>query len=134
MGKNGTWSSWVDASILHAIAQGMAMHKGYEVSNPTRGGQAWSVFFGAEAEVETQSKESDEALEKLWASAEQASTEAGYGLAALHGAEANGMESVLAGVTEVYRDKMGRRCRRRHTSCPHGSRLRRRATPRGSPP
>lgn len=104
------FASRVDARILVAIQDGMRIHRGIEsgVTNPidTSGAAEWSLFFdefyrrGSERDPDALGSYK---LKNLWATAEQAGTEAGVRDANEAGEGPSLREQAFFKITEAYR-------------------------------
>ena len=101
LGGQGTWVSWVDASILHGFERGAAMQLGRpggSQGNP--GADAWERYFSHQ---QSTSGDSGDTSDRLWSEAEQASTRNGYGVANDQGTGPGIPEAAFAGGGEIYR-------------------------------
>ena len=102
LGQQGSWVSWVDASILHGIERGAATQMGMPggtQGNP--GADRWAAYF--RYVHDTGDADSDKA-DRLWSQGEQASTRNGYQVAGQEGAPSPGLpELSFAGGGEIYR-------------------------------
>lgn len=78
----GSWFSWVDAGILTAVQQGMALQQGKIWSSPNLGAVHWQRFFAAS---KFGSGASLDQRKVDWANAEQKGTDAGVQYASQHG-------------------------------------------------
>lgn len=98
----GSWSSWVDASILHGIQEGMRTYRGAirESSNP--GAIKWAQFFDAFYGGGS-SAGRDVRLKGLWASSETASTEYGRSVAAQQGLHSTSGEKAVNDWANIWR-------------------------------
>jgi RHS repeat-associated protein len=93
------WFSMVDAYILHAIQQGLAIQEGQLVSRSGTAAWAWAEFFS-----EAQDGATHDRLRELWGRAEQAATNLGVSRADGMGRQAASAErSVLIGFGNLYR-------------------------------
>jgi RHS repeat-associated protein len=97
--KRGSWSSLVDAAILHAIQEGMQLRLNQIDSSSNPGAAKWEVFFKAR----TDGRVPDWDLITLWAGAESEATNYGYSLASKRGLSATYGELGLARGGDAYR-------------------------------
>jgi RHS repeat-associated protein len=75
---NESWSSVVDAAILHGIQGGMAIHEGRDPQGRNRASEAWAHFFGAlQPSPEGARSATLPMLRDLWVEGEQVSTRVG---------------------------------------------------------
>ena len=77
----GSWSSWIDATILHALSERMRMSRGEITTSRNHGADEWAAFFEARLSRPTETE-----LLGLWAVAESAATEFGREVALDRGA------------------------------------------------
>jgi RHS repeat-associated protein len=99
--KPGSWSSWVDSTILHGVQNGLAISEGVPVASSNPGGEKWATYF---AFTKENPGVDDSERRRKWSEAEQASTEYGYGYSASKGVPiGTAQELAFAGAAEVYR-------------------------------
>ncbi|MDP8975922.1 MAG: hypothetical protein M3N28_06090 [Actinomycetota bacterium] len=106
--KKGSWFSLINASILAAIQDGMALSLGRAKLSSNPGAEKWRRFFDSRQRKESQgrprpaNKESDS--ERLWAEAEQEATEEGAKKAVRgHGQAPTFEEGVFLWLGDRYR-------------------------------
>ena len=96
----GTWSSWVDAGILHGIQQGMRQYGGEIAHSRNPAAMKWASFFDAFYGRQRSAVE----LKSLWAAAETESTSFGRSLAEQRGLQGNSGELAVYKWASVWRN------------------------------
>ncbi|MFZ4515985.1 MAG: hypothetical protein ACOYN3_06705 [Acidimicrobiia bacterium] len=99
----GSFASIVDANILCAFHDGIArmFRNGDDLHPWTQGSELWQRFFQYRREQAPGSW--DEKSQRLWAFAEQRSTEAGYAWAQREGARPTELMQIITLGSEIYR-------------------------------
>jgi len=103
----GTWSSWVDAGILHGIQEGMSIYKGRIEESRNPGAMRWGQFFAAfyrESDSATIGRADVAQLKSLWAASETESTAFGRSLAEHRGLHPNGGEEAVYEWASLWRN------------------------------
>jgi RHS repeat-associated protein len=101
LGEDGSWSSWVDSTILHGIQGGIAVARGTGDGMGNPAAERWARYLRAVSRGE-ESPLSNEAR-RLWSVAEETATLHGYAVARQRGAGPTGRELSFAGGAHVYR-------------------------------
>jgi RHS repeat-associated protein len=104
IGDGGSWSSWVDATILHGIQDGLAIASGLSGTSSNPAAQLWADFFDYKLTPRTGYKEHE--ARRLWGIAEEAATRHGYDVAAAAGVDATTAELVFAAGGHTFRHFM----------------------------
>jgi RHS repeat-associated protein len=104
IGDGGSWSSWVDATILHAVQDGLAIAHGIVGSSSNPAGELWAEFFTYKLTPEREYNEHE--ARRRWGVAEEAATRHGYQVAAAAGVENTVAEALFAVGGHTFRHYM----------------------------